>query len=119
MGVQEERMSLGRYGEELAARYLESRGVEIRERNLHVANDEIDILAVWRNQLLVVEVKTRKGDRFGDGADAVTEAKVFRMRRAASRWLAAGDEKFDAVRFFVVEIDVVPTPQTLAVREVD
>ncbi len=59
-----EQKHIGRMGEEHAARYLESNGYEIAERNWKFRRYEIDIIA-WLNDLLViVEVKTRAGSYY-------------------------------------------------------
>lgn len=114
-----QRTELARYGEALAADYLESVGARILERNIHIGPDEIDILADRGSELLVVEVKSRSGARFGHGAEAVGAGKIHRMRRAATCWLVAGDENFTAIRFFVAEVDVHERPHRFTLCEVD
>src|SRR6476660_711622 len=56
---------LGRSGEQAAAEYLESCGLRILDRNWRCAAGEIDIVAVDRQALVVVEVKARTGMRYG------------------------------------------------------
>ena len=41
-------------------------------RNWHCGKKELDIVAEYRNELIVIEVKTRKNTRFGNPEDAVT-----------------------------------------------
>lgn len=113
------RTQLARYGERLAAAYLESVGVRILEMNIYIGPDELDILAEHGSELLVVEVKSRSSQAFGDGAEAVGAGKLHRMRRAATCWLAAGDEIYSAIRFFVVEVNVHEHPHRLTVCEVE
>ncbi len=67
-------------GEHLAARFLESRGVRILERNVFVNRDEIDIVCAGAEGLVAVEVKTVQGDR--DPFDAIDDEKMHRVRRA-------------------------------------
>ena len=52
---------LGKSGEQAAAEYLESCGLRILDRNWRCAIGEIDIVAVERYTLVVVEVKARTG----------------------------------------------------------
>lgn len=52
-------MSLGRFGERAAARYLKKNGYKILERNYVAASHEVDIIAKSREYLIFVEVKTR------------------------------------------------------------
>ena len=52
------RQAIGRQGEELAAAYLESRGMRVIERNFRVQGGEIDLIAEDGRYLAFVEVKT-------------------------------------------------------------
>ena len=62
---------LGRRGEDLAARYLEQRGLVILSRNWRCRHGEIDLVATDSHRLVVCEVKTRSGTRYGEPAEAV------------------------------------------------
>ena len=66
------------------------------------ADGEIDIVAVERHTLVVCEVKTRSGTRFGTPLDAVGRAKRTRLRRLAAQWLAAHGIRFDQIRIDVL-----------------
>ena len=48
----------GKEGEEEAAAYLIDKGYSIRHRNWHCGKKELDIVAEYRNELIVIEVKT-------------------------------------------------------------
>ena len=79
-------------------------GYVIEERNWRCPQGELDIVA-WDGDVLVfVEVKTRSSAAFGTGAEAVTHAKMLRMRRAASRWLIERRPPFAETRFDVVTV---------------
>jgi len=93
---------LGRSGEQAAAEYLESAGLRILDRNWRCATGEIDIVAVDRQALVVVEVKARTGMRYGGPLEAVSRAKRARLRRLAVQWLNAHGVRFDQVRIDVV-----------------
>lgn len=80
------RQDLGRYGEQRAAIYLEDRGYQIIERNWRSASGEIDLIARQDDRLVFVEVKTRNGSGYGHPFEAITPAKVARMRRLAAEW---------------------------------
>lgn len=67
---------LGKAGEEEAARYLQGKGYAIRHRNWRSGKKELDIVAEYGNELVVVEVKTRKDLRFGNPEEAVTGRKI-------------------------------------------
>ncbi len=85
------RQALGRYGEDLAVRYLrEELGWIILARNWRCAHGEIDILARDGADLVVVEVKTRRGTGFGEPVEGVDWRKLARLRRLA---VAAAEER--------------------------
>jgi len=78
------RQRLGRQGEEMAARLLRDRGYRILARNVHASNwGEIDILAEQDDFLIVVEVRTRRGNRFGSAEESIGRAKQERLAQLA------------------------------------
>lgn len=48
---------LGRLGEEKAADYLQQKGYIILDRNWHLKHRELDIVCMYENMLVIVEVK--------------------------------------------------------------
>ena len=97
--------ALGDYGEQLATRYLREQGLTILERNWRCAQGEVDIVALDGECLVVCEVKTRRGQGFGDPVEAVTRRKAARLRRLAACWLAEHPGQVGAV--VDVRVDVV------------
>ncbi|HUY49126.1 MAG TPA: YraN family protein [Streptosporangiaceae bacterium] len=97
-----EKDALGRRGEQLAAEYLQRAGMRILDRNWRCAEGEIDIVAAERRALVVCEVKTRSGTRYGSPLEAISRNKRIRLRRLAVRWLDAHGVLFDEVRIDVV-----------------
>jgi putative endonuclease len=93
---------LGREGEQAAADYLTERGFRILDRNWRCADGEIDIVAVERHSLVVCEVKTRSGTRYGTPLEAVGRTKRNRLRRLAVLWLNAHGVRFDQIRIDVL-----------------
>ena len=67
---------LGKLGEEEATLYLKNNGYIIHHRNWHSGKKELDIVAQKDNELIVVEVKTRRNDEFGLPEEAVTGRKI-------------------------------------------
>jgi len=78
---------LGRYGEEVAARFLAGEGLEVLARNWRCASGEIDLIALEGAVLVVCEVKTRRDDAYGGPFAAITRLKLNRLRRLAGIWL--------------------------------
>lgn len=96
--------ALGRRGEDHAAAAYEKAGAHVLGRNVREGRDEIDLIVEEPDGTVVfVEVKTRRGHGFG-AAEAVTAAKLHRMRRTAAAWL--GDKHWAEVRLDVVEVVV-------------
>jgi putative endonuclease len=94
--------ALGREGEQAAAEYLERAGMRILARNWRCSVGEIDIVAAERRVLVVCEVKTRSGTRYGTPLEAITRAKHRRLRRLAIQWLTANGVLFDQIRIDIV-----------------
>ncbi|KGN31883.1 hypothetical protein N802_19175 [Knoellia sinensis KCTC 19936] len=96
--------ALGRYGEDLATRYLRERGMRILDRNWRCAEGEIDIVALDGDCLVVCEVKTRAGTGVGDPLEAVTHEKARRLRRLAAAYLRSRPGTVPDVRIDVVGV---------------
>jgi len=77
---------LGRSGERVAADYLEDRGIRVIDSNWRCPAGEIDLVALDGAELVIVEVKTRRSRRYGDPLEAVTAAKLARLRTLAVLW---------------------------------
>ena len=94
---------LGKKGEELAVQYLTEQGLEICERNWRNKHKEIDIIAKDGDELVVVEVKTRQHDDYGEPDLAVTRQKQLRLIYAANAYIFS--HKLDCnTRFDIVSI---------------
>ena len=95
---------LGRRGEDLAARWVRTQGWQVLERNWRGEGGEIDLVARDGEDLVILEVKTRSGTGFGSPLEAVTPAKVARLRRLAAHWLAAHEVRPANIRLDVIGI---------------
>ena len=96
--------SLGRYGEDLAVRYLREQGMEVVARNWRCELGEVDVVARDGDCLVICEVKTRRPSGFGHPVEAVTFVKVMRLRRLAAAYLSAHPSRHGQVRVDVVGI---------------
>ncbi|MFD3512212.1 YraN family protein [Streptomyces sp. NPDC058657] len=81
------RGSLGRYGEDLAARWVTETGMSVLERNWRCRAGEIDIVARDGDAVVVCEVKTRRTSPFQHPMAAVPPRKARRLRALAELWL--------------------------------
>lgn len=94
---------LGKEGEETATAYLIKKGYTIRHRNWHCGKKELDIVAEYQHELVVIEVKTRKDKRFGNPEEAVTNTKIRRIVASTDAYI----RKFSVdmpVRFDVITL---------------
>ena len=96
--------SLGRHGEEIAVAHLRALGMLVLARNWRCALGEIDVVALDGDCLVVCEVKTRRSMAAGGPLEAVTPAKLSRLRRLTSAWLAGQERSFDEIRIDVVGV---------------
>ncbi|MCA5893247.1 YraN family protein [Isoptericola sp. NEAU-Y5] len=99
--------AVGRYGERVAARHLEQQGMRLLDRNWRGTAGELDLVARDGDLLVAIEVKTRSGTAFGHPAEAVTPAKLARIRRLTGQWLAERALEVAGGRFAGVRVDVV------------
>lgn len=97
------RRALGAFGEARAAEYLEKEGYRILARNVRAGGVELDLVAARGPLVVFVEVKTRRGDRYGRPEEAVDARKQARLRRGALAWMGEhrrgghGRMRFDVV----------------------
>ncbi len=101
-----ERQKFGKLGEDLATQYLENNGYEIVERNFSCQQGEIDIIAKEKNEIVFVEVKTRKCLTYGTPAEAVTKEKRRHIEKTAQYYLFTKQLEKQPVRFDVIEVYV-------------
>lgn len=99
--------AVGRYGEEVAARFLLDAGLTVLERNWRCRGGELDIVATDGSALVFVEVKTRSSARFGSPAEAVVGPKAARVRRLALAWLAERRERGEDAFWPELRFDVI------------
>ena len=81
------RTALGAYGERLAATRLAEQGMVVLDRNWRCPAGEIDLVLREGDVLVVCEVKTRTNTSCGQPLEAVSAAKLARLRRLAARWV--------------------------------
>lgn len=86
------RRRLGDAGERFAARYLERQGWQVLDRQWRGEAGEIDLVALDGEVLVVVEVKTRRGARFGAAEEAVSAAKADRLLTLGAEYVMTHPE---------------------------
>ncbi|MBA7535350.1 hypothetical protein ES705_27603 [subsurface metagenome] len=94
---------IGKRGELLAASYIQGKGYEIVESNWRYKHKEVDIIAYDGDELVIVEVKLRSTDYFGEPSEAVTKKKQGFLIEAAEAYLYT-IENAPEVRFDIISI---------------
>ena len=75
---------LGKWGEDVAAAYLERQGYTIIERDWKSGHRDLDIIALDGDTVVFVEVKTRSNRMFTDPEMAVDYQKIRHLQQAAN-----------------------------------
>src|SRR6058998_2639473 len=104
--MSQDRVILGKTGEDLACRELERRGYAIVARRYRRRGGELDIIARDGPTLVFVEVKAREDRSFGEAAEAVTARKRRRIVRLAMDYVMRHHLANDPCRFDVVSIHI-------------
>ena len=99
---------LGVRGEDAALRRYQDDGYELLTRNWRCPLGELDLVLVRGGLVVFCEVKTRAGDGFGGGYEAVTWRKREKVRRLGEAFLLAHRLVPAAVRFDVASVLVRP-----------
>ncbi len=95
---------LGSRGENIAKKYLRSKGFRILETNFRAGKGEIDIVAEKNKMIVFVEVKTRSSLLYGKPCEAITPYKQRMLRTTATSYLLHHAAPESSGRFDVVEI---------------
>lgn len=95
----------GELGERIAAAFLALKGYTILDANVRVARREVDLVATDGIAIVAVEVKLRRGSRYGSAAEAIDERKLARLRVALSG-IARELGNRSSPRIDVVTIDI-------------
>ena len=98
-----EHIDFGKQGEEIAVNYLIEKGYEILERNWRNRHKEIDIIAKDGKELVIVEVKTRKSNNYGEPDLAVNKQKQRLLISAANAYIFRNNLDINT-RFDIISI---------------
>ena len=81
------RRQTGQQGEAIAAGYFIERGFRILDRNWRCPIGELDIVMEQGDTLIFVEVRTRRGQRYGSPEESITPNKQARLIELAHSYL--------------------------------
>ncbi len=102
------KQTLGRWGEETAAGFLQAKGYTVRARNLHTPHGELDIVAEKDGLLVFAEVKARSSHSFAYPEDSVTLRKQAHLLSAAQEYLQQHPECGETWQFDVIAVERKP-----------
>jgi putative endonuclease len=100
-----QRQRFGNANETLAAGLLKTAGYRILVRNFRTGLGEIDIVALRKDTIVFVEVKSCNSDRYGNPKYAVTQKKQRKISMVALQYLKQAAQPHANARFDVIAID--------------
>lgn len=98
------KQAIGAYGEDVAARHLAGLGLAVLERNWRCSEGEVDIVLRDGATLVICEVKTRTSVAAGTPHEAITDAKLARLKRLGERWALERGVRPDGIRVDLVAV---------------
>lgn len=98
----------GKRSEIIAAEYLKKKGYKILKTNFKNKLGEIDVIALDKDYLVFIEVKSRLSQKFGHPFDAIDERKQQKIRSVASLYMVKNHKcetncRFDAISILGLE----------------
>ncbi len=104
----------GKQAETSACKYLQTQGLTLVARNYLCKRGEIDLIMRDKNSTVFVEVRYRRNDRFGNGAESVDWRKQAKLLTTAEHYLQQHPKAAQsACRFDVVAITTENGQQTI------
>ena len=100
----------GNAAEQLAATFLQQKGLILIEKNFRCPYGEIDLIMRDGKTLVFIEVRLRSSGNFGGAAMSINQSKQQKLKRTAERYLQIhGDTncRFDAVLMQKIDMNTV------------
>ena len=104
----DERAGVGARGERATETLYVGRGYRVVARNWTCRLGELDLVFARGQTLVVCEVKTRRGSRYGGGYEAVDARKRQKIRAVTEVFLMQTRALTSAVRFDVASVRLRP-----------
>ena len=113
--MSQERITLGKLGENIAKQRLTSIGYKILKTNYRCSLGEIDLIAREGDTLAFVEIKTRRNNPLGQVKEAVDRRKQRQVSKVALSYMKANNLMGKRARFDVVAIRLVDNKEEVEV----
>ena len=97
----------GSTSEEIALTYLSEHNLKLVTRNFRCKLGEIDLIMMDEQNLIFIEVRSRRASSYGSGADNITKSKQRKLTLTASYFLmhypdfAALPARFDVIDIYL------------------
>lgn len=114
--MKEKTQTIGNWGEDLACKYLLSKGYKILGRNMHLGNQELDILCRFDGLSVVVEVKTKRKSKAACAEEMMSKDKLKNLKILAGKLIARRLVKSSALRFDLVAIELDQVAKKAKIR---
>ncbi|HXH21102.1 MAG TPA: YraN family protein [Dehalococcoidia bacterium] len=111
--------SLGNFGERVAASHLESRGYRILERNWSCRQGEVDLIATRGDDLVFVEVRSRKGGAFGTPEESITGRKRQHLLDTIAAYMAEHPDSPPNQRIDLVVLELDRKGRVMRVEQIE
>lgn len=98
------RQAFGELGEAIAARWLRRGGWRVVQRRFRSGHRDIDLIAERDGTVAFVEVKARRGTRFGHPVEAVNWRKQKELAKSARTWIDRHGQPAEVYRFDVIGV---------------
>lgn len=95
---------IGAKGELIAKKHIEDLGYDVLQSNYRTKIGEIDIIAVYEDVIVFLEVKLRKTLRYGYPIEAICTRKMKTIRLVAHEYIKSKSLWDYSIRFDVVEV---------------
>ncbi|MBT3230534.1 YraN family protein [Candidatus Uhrbacteria bacterium] len=99
------RRRFGNKAENLAARFLVSKGYKILKRQYRTRGGEIDLIALDGDEIVFIEVKARTTNEFGYPEESVTRDKLRKIQATAELYLSKSKSLNSPYRIEVVAVE--------------
>lgn len=109
--MSDRRKKTGRQGEAIAAAYFVGQGYTILQRNWRCPAGELDLVMARGSTLVFVEVRARRGNRFGLAEESITPAKRARLIALAETYLQQEQPSHTTWRIDVAAVQLDQKPQ--------
>ncbi|MFM7016724.1 MAG: YraN family protein [Bacteroidota bacterium] len=99
-------LEVGAQGELIARNFLENLGYAITEQNWRFKHKEIDLIALDKKDLVIVEVKTRRSKKHGETEDFISYNKIKFLAEAATKYIERFKHDLN-IRFDIVTVYLI------------